>query len=117
MVFLLPFGKTFNPIEKSEYQQRIQSAQSIMRQKGISALYINAGTNLFYFTGMKWYASERMVGAIQPVKGSIQYIAPHFELGTMDGLKAHSDLFIIFYPFNRSIIRQFYNERFCVQWP
>lgn len=58
-----------SPIELAEYTQYITRAQHLMQQQGIAALYINAGTNLTYFTGTKWPASERMVGAIIPAPG------------------------------------------------
>lgn len=51
-----------------------------MQQNGIDAIYLNAGTNLTYFTGMRWYASERLVGAILPAQGDVQYIAPFLKL-------------------------------------
>lgn len=66
-----------------EYAQRIAKAQQYMQAHAIAAIYVNAGTNLSYFTGMKWYASERMVGAIIPAQGCVQYIAPYFEIGTL----------------------------------
>lgn len=71
------------PISIEEYQQRIEKAQRYMQDNDIAALYLNAGTNLKYFTGMQWYASERMVGAILPAKGDVQFIAPYFEIGTL----------------------------------
>ncbi len=37
------------PISLDEYQQRISKAQQLMREQNISALYLNAGTNLTYF--------------------------------------------------------------------
>lgn len=70
-------------ISEVEYQQRIKKAQQIMRENDIAATYINAGTNLYYFTGTRWYASERMVGAIIPANGEIQYIVPFFEVNTL----------------------------------
>ena len=72
------------PISAEEYQQRIAKAQQIMQQNNIAATYINAGTNLYYFTGTRWYASERMVGAIIPASGEVVYIAPHFEISTLE---------------------------------
>lgn len=75
------------PIQSEEYLQRIAKAQAYMRAHNIDAIYLNAGTNLTYFTGMKWYASERMVGAILPANGAVQYIAPHFEIGSLNGFK------------------------------
>lgn len=75
------------PIQPEEYLLRIAKAQAYMQANTIDAIYLNAGTNLTYFTGMKWYASERMVGAILPAKGAVQYIAPHFEIGSLNGFK------------------------------
>ena len=71
------------PIELNEYQQRLEKAQALMQAQGISAVYLNAGTNLRYFTGTRWSPSERMVGALLPAKGELIYIAPHFELNTL----------------------------------
>lgn len=68
-----------------EHAARIAKAQSFMRERGIAAVYLNAGTNLAYFTGMRWYPSERMVGAILPAEGGVEYIAPAFEEGTLHG--------------------------------
>ncbi|WP_440876127.1 M24 family metallopeptidase [Thalassotalea sp. PLHSN55] len=70
-------------ISKVEYQARIDKAQQLMQEQGVSALYLDAGTNLHYFTGLKWYKSERMVGAILPAQGELAFIAPHFEQGSL----------------------------------
>ncbi|QYF95829.1 Xaa-Pro peptidase family protein [Massilia sp. PAMC28688] len=72
-----------NAIGKDEHLQRIARAQGFMREHGIAAIYLNAGTNMTYFTGTKWYASERMVGAILPATGALEYIAPAFEEATI----------------------------------
>ncbi len=72
------------PITEAEFEQRIAKAQAIMAQNNIAATYINAGTNLYYFTGTRWYASERMVGAIIPQQGEIKYITPFFEVNTLN---------------------------------
>jgi Xaa-Pro dipeptidase len=69
---------TLIPIQAKEHLARIAKAQAYMQANNIDAIYVNAGTNLTYFTGMKWYASERMVGAILPAVGKVQYIAPSF---------------------------------------
>ncbi len=79
--------KTVMPIQPKEHLARIAKAQAYMQANNIDAIYLNAGTNLTYFTGMKWYASERMVGAILPAVGVVQYIAPYFEIGTLNGFK------------------------------
>ncbi|MFT7528533.1 MAG: Xaa-Pro aminopeptidase [Arenicella sp.] len=63
-------------ITQAEYTARQKQAQQLMQQQGIDAVYLNAGTNLYYFTGMRWGVSERMVGAILRAKGQLEYIAP-----------------------------------------
>lgn len=71
-------------ISKAEYQQRQQRACDLMQQQGLSAIYLNAGTNLYYFTGLKWGASERMVGALLTADGQLHYIAPCFEQDSLN---------------------------------
>ena len=71
-------------IPKSEFEKRIKKARSLMKDLGIAALYLNAGTNLYYFTGTRWHASERMVGAILPLEGELEYISPVFEISTLN---------------------------------
>ncbi|QSX40168.1 M24 family metallopeptidase [Shewanella cyperi] len=73
------------PITAEEFAARIAKAQSLLRAQGLDALYINAGSNLYYFTGTRWYPSERMVGAVIPAEGPLEYIAPAFELDTLKG--------------------------------
>ncbi|MEC9091884.1 MAG: Xaa-Pro peptidase family protein [Planctomycetota bacterium] len=71
------------PIQVGEFQERIQKCQSLMQQNDIDAIYLHAGTNLFYFTGLQWNPSERMVAAVLPAEGKPCYIAPRFELDTL----------------------------------
>lgn len=70
------------PIQPEEYKLRIQKAVSLMKATGVKLLYVNAGTNLYYFTGTKWNPSERMVGGLLFEDGSLEYIVPKFEEGT-----------------------------------
>jgi Xaa-Pro dipeptidase len=72
------------PVSSSEFETRIAKAQQLMKVNNIDATYLDAGTNLYYFTGTKWYASERMVGAIIPQQGDIQYVTPYFEVNTLN---------------------------------
>ena len=69
-------------ITLEEYQSRIHKAVQLMKEQDIQAMYIHAGTNLYYFTGTKWNPSERMVGALLYQDGNLDYIAPKFEEGT-----------------------------------
>ncbi len=72
------------PIAKDEFQIRIETAQRLMAEQNISALYLHAGTSLYYFTGMRWHGSERMVGAMLLPSGAPIFIAPAFEKGTLE---------------------------------
>lgn len=74
-----------NAIALSEFESRIEQACSIMRAEGVAASYLNAGTNLYYFTGTRWGASERMVGALLTADGALHYLAPDFEISTLNG--------------------------------
>jgi Xaa-Pro dipeptidase len=78
-----PIAHLVKPIQKQEFQQRIDKACQLMKNQNVPALYLHSGTNLFYFTGMKWNASERMVGAVLFPNGKLIYIAPKFEKGTI----------------------------------
>lgn len=71
------------PIPLAEYTARIEKAQRRMVQLGLDAMFLSAGANLEYFTGVRWSPSERMVGAILPAKGALEYLAPAFEEGTI----------------------------------
>ena len=48
-------------ITEAELKQRIAKAQAIMVENDIAATYVNAGTNLYYFTGTRWYASLSLI--------------------------------------------------------
>ena len=55
----------------------------MIRENDFTAIYLNAGTNMYYFTGTQWSPSERMVGVILSSEGHLDYIAPGFERGTL----------------------------------
>jgi len=78
-----PIAHLVKPIQKEEFQQRIDKACKLMQEQSVPAMYLHAGTNLYYFTGMKWNASERMVGAVLFPNGKLIFIAPEFEKGTI----------------------------------
>lgn len=72
-----------SPISELEFKSRMVKAQQIMKAENIDAMYLNAGTNLYYFTGTRWYPSERMVGAILTQSGELHYVVPHFEIDSI----------------------------------
>jgi len=75
------------PIALEEYRLRIERLQQLMQAQGMAAVFVDAGSSLFYFTGLKWSPSERMVGALVPARGDVHYIAPAFEEGTVRDLQ------------------------------
>jgi len=72
------------PISDQEFESRIAKAQRLMAEQNMAALYLNAGSSLFYFTGTRWNPSERMVGAVILPTGNLVYICPDFEKGTLE---------------------------------
>jgi Xaa-Pro dipeptidase len=67
------------PITIDERLHRIENARRLMKQNRIDAIYIEPGTSMFYFTGMRWGTSERMLGMVIPVSGEIGWVCPKFE--------------------------------------
>lgn len=70
-------------ISIDEHNERIALAQELMTQNGFEAIYLEATSNLWYYTGMRWGQSERMAAAIIPRKGEVAYICPMFEVGRL----------------------------------
>ena len=69
------------PITESEREQRRDKAQRLMKQLGYSAMLIEPGANMLYFTGIEWSRSERLFALILPQSGKGIVIAPAFEKG------------------------------------
>jgi Xaa-Pro dipeptidase len=67
------------PITKAERQARIAKAASLMRANDVDAVLIEAGSTLVYFTGVEWWRSERLTGAVMTREGAIAIITPFFE--------------------------------------
>jgi len=68
-----------NPITATEHQARIEKAQRLMQEQGIGALIVEAGSALTYFTGIRWWRSERFTGVVIPAEGEFTVITPFFE--------------------------------------
>jgi Xaa-Pro dipeptidase len=67
------------PITLEERRGRIEKARRLMREKRIDAIYLEPGTSMSYFTGMRWGTSERMFALVIPVRGEVAWICPKFE--------------------------------------
>ncbi len=80
---IIPKAHLVKPIQKEEFQARIDKACQLLKDENAQVVYLHSGTNLFYFTGTHWNSSERMVGALLFPNGDLHYIAPQFEKGTV----------------------------------
>ena len=49
----------------------------------ISALYVTPGTSLYYFTGIRWGLSERLLALVVPRQGDSLIVCPGFEEGRL----------------------------------
>src|ERR1041385_4692735 len=67
------------PITIEERKGRIEKAQKLMRDEHIDAIYIEPGSSMFYYTGMRWGTSERMFAMVLPARGEIAWVCPKFE--------------------------------------
>jgi Xaa-Pro dipeptidase len=82
---LRPLGDRVKPIRADEYQQRIARAQHLMTdaKPSFEALYVTPGTSLFYFAGIRWWPSERILALLIPRSGNPFLVCPAFEEGRL----------------------------------
>lgn len=76
---LKPDNAEIVPINIKERKSRIDKAQRLMHQNRIDALFLESGSSLYYFTGIRWGRSERLFGAVIHRDGKLSYICPAFE--------------------------------------
>jgi len=79
-------GSVPAPIGTAERQARLEGLRSRMETTGVETLLLGSTSSLRYFTGIDWYASERLVGALVHASGGLDYIMPQFELEKVEGL-------------------------------
>ncbi|HYL68794.1 MAG TPA: Xaa-Pro peptidase family protein [Candidatus Limnocylindria bacterium] len=82
---LQPLGDRVKPIRAEEFQARVARAQQLMSEAKprFDALYVTPGTSLEYFTGIRWWPSERHLAFILPRQGNPILIGPGFEEGRL----------------------------------
>ena len=76
---LRPMTDGIAPITVEERQARVAKARRLMADAHLDAIFLEAGSSLFYFTGVRWGRSERMTAAVLPARGEIAYVCPAFE--------------------------------------
>jgi Xaa-Pro dipeptidase len=92
---LKPFEGRVRPVTADEFGGRIARAQRLMADASAAAsgspsqsakydaLFFAPGTSLYYFTGIRWGLSERLVGLVIPRVGKPILVVPAFEEGRL----------------------------------
>jgi Xaa-Pro dipeptidase len=82
---LKPLGDRVHPITPEEFHARLVHAQEVMSQLDpkFDAILLGPGTSLYYFTGIRWGLSERLLALLIPRLGQPVLISPAFEEARM----------------------------------
>ena len=68
------------PITALERDARVGRLQGLMRKQGTGAFLVESGSTLEYFTGVRWWRSERTTAALVPAAGKTIVVTPFFEV-------------------------------------
>jgi Xaa-Pro dipeptidase len=82
---LKPLGDRVHPITPEESHGRLLHAQELMAtlDPKFDAILLGPGTSLYYFTGIRWWLSERLLALVIPRSGQPLLISPAFEEARM----------------------------------
>ncbi len=72
------------PISAAEHAARVARLQTLMQRQKIAALLVEAGSSLEYFTGIRWWRSERTTAALIPAEGRAIVVTPFFEVPSVE---------------------------------
>jgi len=67
------------PITSAERAARLAKAKELMRARGIGAVLVESGPSLDYYSGVRWWRSERLTGVVIPAEGDPIVVTPFFE--------------------------------------
>jgi len=67
------------PISVDERIERVKKAQELMVEHDIDAILIEPGSAMLYFSGIRWWRSERLTAVVIPRAGDIGVVTPYFE--------------------------------------
>jgi Xaa-Pro dipeptidase len=76
---LRPMMDGIAKISDDERIARIDKARRLMVEKGIDAIVLEPGSSMYYYTDVRWWASERLFALIVPARGALAWICPRFE--------------------------------------
>jgi Xaa-Pro dipeptidase len=72
---LRPMLDGVQPITDEERRARIDKAQHLMHENKLDAIVLEGGSSLFYFTGTRGNAGDRVLLVI-PAKGEVEWVVP-----------------------------------------
>ena len=67
------------PVTDAERAARVEKARQLMVDNRIDAIYLEGGSSMFYFTGVRWGLSERPFVCVIPARGDLGWVCPGFE--------------------------------------
>jgi Xaa-Pro dipeptidase len=73
---LRPMTAGIQPISAGERQDRIEKARRLMRDNQLGAIVMESGSSMFYFTGVRRPADDRLFALVLPAKGEPAWIVP-----------------------------------------
>ena len=76
---LKPMIADVKPITADERAARVEKARQLMVDNKVSAIYLEGGSSMFYYTGVRWGNSERPFVCVIPAKGELGWVCPGFE--------------------------------------
>jgi Xaa-Pro dipeptidase len=71
---LRPMTAGVKPITRDERSRRLEKARSLMHANRLSAIFIGAGSTMFYFTGTRWRGKESALGLVIPAQGEVAWV-------------------------------------------
>jgi Xaa-Pro dipeptidase len=81
------------PIDAQEHERRLGKLQSLLQRNQAAACLVEAGSSLEYFTGIRWWRSERTTAALIPAEGQVVVVTPFFEVPSVqETLKVEADV-------------------------
>ncbi len=92
---LKPLGTRVRPVTVAEFNERLKHAQELMsgaqspagqaspEATRYDAMFLAPGSSLYYFTGIRWGLSERLLGLVIPRTGNPIIVVPAFEEGRL----------------------------------
>ncbi|MCQ8185162.1 M24 family metallopeptidase [Parvularcula maris] len=67
------------PISREERLARLAKLQAEMKARGVGMMVIEPGASMVYFSGLRWWRSERPTLLLVPAEGRPGIVTPYFE--------------------------------------